>query len=42
MEALVVERQGVILGLYWQLCEIECFWGVSQLSRSMCRPKLSS
>lgn len=28
--------------LYWQVCEIECYWGISQLSRSMCEPRLSS
>lgn len=38
----MVERQEVIMGLYWQLCEIECYWGVAQVSHSMCRPKISS
>ena len=38
----MVERESILLKLYWQVCEIEYFWGASHLSKSMCRPKLSS
>lgn len=42
MEALIIERSAIIMDLYWKLCNIECFWGISQISKNMCRPRLSS
>ena len=41
METLVVSRSQSISNLYWKLCEIECFWGVSQACNHMCKPRLS-
>jgi hypothetical protein len=42
MEGLVIEREALLLRLYWKVCELECFWGVSQLSKNMCQPRMSS
>jgi hypothetical protein len=27
--------------VYWAICELECFWGISQLGKNMAEPKMS-
>lgn len=29
------------MDVFWAVCELECFWGVSQLSKNMTVPKMS-